>query len=177
MAQYLCYLVAVKIQISNIMKKSLVRVVPLLIVILITACKKNPSGTFTPSLSITATSQTTGAQSIHFPTVVVAVQEVDTLHSTLISGQYADTSTAPGSISIRVIGDTTGTFRGNSILVTYVDGMGNAYESQGDSTDMVTITHFSKQANGLVTGNFNLQVYDTPNELTLSGQFTAGFLD
>ncbi|HTJ14620.1 MAG TPA: hypothetical protein VL547_21420 [Dinghuibacter sp.] len=159
------------------MKKSLVRVIPLLIAICLFGCKKNHSGSFTPALTITATSTTNGSQSIRFPTVVVAVQEVDTLHSTLISGQYSDTSTLQGSISIRVIGDTTGTYKGNKLLVTYVDGLGNTYNSQGDSTDQVTITRFSKQANGEVTGSFFINVYDTPNELTLSGQFTAGFLD
>lgn len=161
------------------MKKSLVRGMPLLIAVLLLlpACKKNHSGSFTPSLNITATSTTNGSQTLRFPTVVVAVQEVDTLHSTLISGQYSDTSTLQGSISIRVIGDTTGTYTGSKLLVTYVDGLGNAYESQGDSTDQVIITRFSKQANGEVTGSFHIDVYDTPDELTLTGQFTAGFLD
>ena len=64
MAQYLMYLVAVKIQISVFMKKSLVRVVPLLICVFmfLLACKKNHSGSFTPSLTLTATSQTSGSQ-------------------------------------------------------------------------------------------------------------------
>lgn len=159
------------------MKKSLVRVVPLLFVIcLVFACKKHAStGSITPSLSITATSQTSGSTAIHFPKVVVAVQMVDTLHSTLISGQYADTT--KGSISIRVIGDTTGTFSGNAVLVTYVDGNGNSYNSSGASTDKVTITTFSKKAGGLVAGSFYLTVTGTPGTLMLAGQFTAGFLD
>jgi hypothetical protein len=162
------------------MKKSLVRVVPLLIVVCFAAfaCKKNTnSGKITPTLTFTATSQTSGSIAIHFPTVVVAVQEVDTLHSTLISGQYSDTSSLQGSLSIRVIGDTTGTFSGSSLLVTYVDGQGNMYNSSGDSTDHVTITTFSKASEGLVTGSFDLTVTGTPGTLTLNGQFTAAFLD
>ncbi|TDX01944.1 hypothetical protein [Dinghuibacter silviterrae] len=161
------------------MKKSLVRVVPLLFVICFAlACKKNTSSSaITPSLSFTATSQTNGSTAIHFPNVVVAVQEVDTLHSTLISGQYADTSSATGSISIRVIGDTTGTYKANAVLVTYVDGQGNIYNSSGDSTDEVTITKFSKAAGGLVTGSFDLTVTGTPGSLVLAGSFTAGFLN
>jgi hypothetical protein len=162
------------------MKKSQVRVIPLLIVVFFAAlaCKKTSnSGTVTPTLTLTATSQTSGSLAIHFPTVVVAVQEVDTLHSTLISGQYADTSSLQGSLSIRVVGDTTGTFSGNALLVTYVDGQGNVYNSTGDSTDNVTITKFSKAASGLVTGSFDLTVTGTPGTLTLNGQFTAAFLD
>lgn len=162
------------------MKKNLVRVVPLLLVICCytLACKKNHSGAITPSLSFEATSQTSGSLAIHFPTVVVAVQEVDTLHSTLISGQYADTSSLLGSLSIRVIGDTTGIYTGNSLLVTYVDGQGNTYENSGDSTDNVTITRFSKASGGLVTGSFNLTVTGTAGTLVLDGgSFTAAFLD
>lgn len=162
------------------MKKSLARVVPLVIIVCFAAlaCKKtSSSGKVIPSLNLTATSQTSGSLAIHFPTVVVAVQEVDTLHSTLISGQYADTSSLQGSLSIRVVGDTTGTFTGNSLLVTYVDGQGNIYNSTGDSTDNVIITKFSKAAGGLVSGSFDLTVAGTPGTLTLTGQFTAGFLD
>jgi hypothetical protein len=161
------------------MKKSLVRVIPLLVLVCYAfACKKHSSSsTITPSLSFTATSQTSGSTVLHFPNVVVAVQEVDTLHSTLISGQYADTSSLTGSLSIRVIGDTTGTFTASSVLVTYVDGQGNIYNSSGDSTDKVTITNFSKAAGGLVDGSFYLTVTGTPGSLLLTGNFTAGFLD
>jgi len=116
------------------MLKSPSRIVPLLILVVCcyaSACKKSHSSTIQPSLSFTATSVDSGSHAIYFPTVVVAVQEVDTLHSTLISGQYSDTSTLQGSLSIRLIGDTTGTFKGNNLLVTYVDGQGNIYNSQG----------------------------------------------
>src|SRR5580698_2778860 len=162
------------------MKKSQVRTITLLLFCcwLGVACKKSHSG-FTPSLSFETTndsSQTSVA--IHFPSVTVAVQEVDTLHTTTIFGQYSDTSTLVGGISIHVIGDTTATYKGNGILATYTDGLGNTYNSFGDSTDVVTITAFSKADEGEVTGSFSLTVTGPAGTPTINdGSFIAGFLD
>ena len=162
------------------MKKSQVRIITLLLFScwLSVACKKSHSG-FTPSLSFQTTndsSHTTVA--VLFPNVTVAVQEVDTLHTTTIFGQYSDTSTLVGGISIHVIGDTTATYKANAILATYTDGLGNTYNSFGDSTDYVTITSFSKADEGKVTGSFSLTVTGSAGTLLLTdGNFVAGFLD
>lgn len=144
------------------------------------ACKKSSHSTaVVSSLSFVATNASGGpSASIHFPKVTVAVQEVDTLHTTLISGQYADTATVPGSISIHVIADTTGTFTANALLATYVDGQGNTFNSTGDSTNVVTITEFQKTAGGTVKGSFSLTVSGTAGTIKITGgQFIAGFLD
>ena len=159
------------------MKKSQVRLSVLLFVLVLfgLACKKG--GQSSTSVPSTLTFQTTDS-SFHFPVTLAAVQEVDTLHTTLISGGYADTSSNQGNISIRVIGDTTLTYKATAVLVTYVDWAGNSYTSNGDSTDYVTITKFQKTANGTVTGSFAVTVTGTMGTITLSnGQFIAPFLD
>ncbi len=166
------------------MKKSPVRIAALLLMLCwsISACKKNHtssnSTTVASSFSFQATSATTGSVPVHFTTAFAAVQQVDTLHNTLISAQYADTSAEKGNISIRVIGDTTSTYRGAAVLVTYTDASGNVYDSQGDSTDFVTITRFSKVDGQAVSGTFGATVAGTQGTISLTnGAFTAPFLD
>ena len=159
------------------MKRSQVRIASLLFVLVLfgVACKKSGNGNTTFPSSLTF--QTTDS-SFHFPITLAAVQEVDTLHTTLISGGYADTSSNQGNISIRVIGDTTSTYKATAVLVTYVDWAGNSYSSSGDSTDYVTITKFYKTDNGTVSGSFSVTVTGTLGTITLSnGQFMAPFLD
>ncbi len=147
------------------------------------ACKKSShsSSALVTTLSFQATNQSMSVGSpanILFPVVQAAVQEVDTLHTTVIAGQYSDTSSLTGDISIHIIGDTTGTFTGSKVLATYEDALGNSYNSSGDSTDKVTITRFSKLDEGPVTGSFSLTVSGSAGTLTLSnGQFTASFLN
>ncbi len=110
--------------------------------------------------------------------ILIARQQVDTLNTTLISGSYGDTSTVVGSISIHVIGDTTLTYSGNQVLVTYVDGSGNTYNSAGDSSDAVTITRFPKTENGIVAGSFHVTVTGTAGSLVIAaGSFAVPFLD
>jgi hypothetical protein len=161
------------------MKKNPVRIAALLLAFcwFVSACKKSSnSSTIVTSLSFEATSTTSTV--LHFPDVTAAVQEVDTLHTTVIFAQYSDTSTLGGNITIHVIGDTTATFTGNNILATYVDSQGNSYNSSGDSTDIVTITRFSKADEGAVTGSFSLTVTGTAGTLMLTGgQFVASFLN
>jgi hypothetical protein len=166
------------------MKKSplLTALLFLLLYSALPSCKKSStSSSLVTSLSLQATNQSTGVVSttnVNFPVVQAAVQEVDTLHTTVISAQYPDTSTLTGDISIHIIGDTTGTFTGSNVLATYVDALGNSYNSSGDSTDKVMITRFSKLDEGPVTGSFSLTVSGSAGTLTLSnGQFTASFLN
>jgi hypothetical protein len=77
-----------------------------------------------------------------------------------------------------VIGDTTLTYTGDRVFVTYVDGSGNTYSNAGDSSDAVTITRFPKTENGIVTGSFHVTVTGTTGSLTIAaGSFTVPFLD
>jgi hypothetical protein len=167
------------------MKKSPLLTATLLLLLYsaLPSCKKSSTS---PSALVTSLSFSVTGPLIHqnnipvieFPAVQAAVQEVDTLHTTVITGQYTDTSTLMGGISIHVIGDTTGTFTGSNVLATYTDASGNTYNSAGDSTDKVTITRFSKLDEGPVTGSFNLIVSGSAGTLTLiNGQFTASFLN
>lgn len=140
----------------------------------LSACKKSQTTGQLPSV---ISFQTTSA-AVRFPVNVVAVQQVDTLNTTLISGSFGDTSTMTGSINIHVIGDTTLTYTGSKVLVTYVDGSGNTYNSAGDSSDVVKITRFPKTENGIVTGTFQVTVSGTNGSLLLTGgSFEVPFLD
>lgn len=164
------------------MQKSLVRSLPLLFfsICIVLSCQKSQPGTIPSSLSFQTTTTTPPVTtvSVHFPVNVVTVQQVDTLNTTLISGSYGDTSALMGSISIHVIGDTTLTYSGDRVLVTYVDGSGNTYNSTGDSSDVVTIMRFPKTENGIVTGSFHVTVTGTAGSLTIgAGSFTVPFLD
>jgi hypothetical protein len=165
------------------MMKSQVSSLPLLllsIIVIPSSCKKSQTGAIPSSLAFQTTTTTPPVTmvSVHFPVNVVAVQQVDTLNTTLISGSYGDTSVVTGSINIHVIGDTTLTYTGNKVLVTYVDGSGNTYNSAGDSSDVVTITRFPKTENGIVAGSFHVTVAGTAGSLTIAaGSFTVPFLD
>src|SRR5271170_7982548 len=101
------------------------------------ACKKN-SGAVQPvgsSLSFSANDTL-----VNFPVSLVYIQVVTTLQTTLISGQYADTSANPGNISIRIIGDTSaGRFSGDSLVVTYTNSAGVLFTNTTDSSKFVQI--------------------------------------
>ena len=145
------------------------------------ACKKSQTTGQLPSaisFQTTSTIQPITPVAVHFPVNVVAVQQVDTLNTTLISGSFGDTSTRTGSINIHVIGDTTLTYTGSKVLVTYVDSSGYTYNSAGDSSDVVQITRFPKTENGIVTGTFKVTVSGTNGSLMLTGgAFEVPFLD
>jgi len=154
------------------MKKNLVLTALLAVSTLLPGCsKKNNS-------SATSLSFETPTASVIFPVSFAAVQVVDTLQTTLIAGQFSDTSTSLENISIRVLGDTSLTYKGNSVLVTYTDVAGNTYNSSGDSTDYVTISQFPKADEALVTGSFSVTVTGSNGTLLLNnGHFTASFQD
>ncbi len=144
------------------------------------ACKKSQTGQLPSSISFQTTSATQPVRmvAVHFPVNVVAVQQVDTLNTTLISGSFGDTSARAGSINIHVIGDTTLTYTGSKVLVTYVDTSGNTYNSAGDSSDVVHITRFPKTENAVVTGTFQVTVSGANGTLMLTGgSFQVPFLD
>lgn len=111
---------------------------------------------------------------ITFPVNQAFIQDVYNTHTTLITGQYADTSSQKGSISIRVFGDTTGTFKGDSLLVTYVSGSGQQYYNTKDSVNVVKIDKFEKKYNGSVSGSFTINVAGGSENIRLQqGTFTA----
>ena len=145
---------------------------PLLLSILILcgilfACKKSSGGNpiVQPKSSF---SFLAGDSSISYPINLVYIQDVTTTHTTLISGQYQDTSSKKGSLSFRLLGDTTGRYRGDSLLVTYTDGKGSVYYNTGDSTNYVQVDKFPKTYNGVVTGSFNVKVAGSAGSIQFS---------
>ncbi|HVU57640.1 MAG TPA: hypothetical protein VHD83_21400 [Puia sp.] len=111
---------------------------------------------------------------ISFPVNQAFIQDVYNTHTTLITGEYQDTSSRKGSISIRVFGDTTGTFHGDSLLVTYVSSSGQQYYNTKDSSNVVTIDKFVKKYNGSVIGSFTIKVASGSENIRLQqGTFTA----
>ena len=107
---------------------------------------------------------------LHYPVNFVYIQDVDTTHTTLISGEYADTSGKKGSLAMRLRGDTTGRFTGNSLLVTYTDGLGSVYYNTTDTTNYVQIDKYPKTYNGVVSGSFSFMVAGSGGSL----KFTNG---
>src|SRR5579872_5770570 len=85
------------------------------------SCSKS-SHVPSPSAPTTTVSFSANDSTITYPLNLVYIQNVDSVHTTLISAQYADTSSKKGSLGIRVLSDTTGRFKGGSLLVTYTDG-------------------------------------------------------
>lgn len=118
-----------------------------------------------------------GDSLVSYPVNRAFIQDVTNTHTTLITGQYADTSSRRGSISIRVMGDTTGLFRSDSLLVTYVDAAGHTFYNSRDSTNRVQIGRFTKGYNGIVSGSFQVKLTSaSAGSLQLSnGSFTAVF--
>jgi hypothetical protein len=115
---------------------------------------------------------------ISFPVNLAYIQDVYDVHTTLISGQYKDTSTKKGNISFRLIGDTTGRYQGDSLLVTYTNAAGAIYYNTGDSTNFVLVNRFEKKYNGIVSGSFNLKVSNSSGSIQFSqGSFTAIYQD
>jgi hypothetical protein len=137
------------------------------------ACKKSGDGSpvVNPSSSFTFTA---GDSLISYPVNLVYIQDVTITQTTLISGQYQDTSSKKGSLSFRLIGDTTGRYRGDSLLVTYTDGTGSIFYNTGDSTNYVQVDKFPKTYNGVVSGSFNVKVANSSGNVQFSkGSFVA----
>lgn len=115
---------------------------------------------------------------ISFPVNLAYIQDVYDVHTILISGQYQDTSTQKGNISFRLIGDTTGRYRGDSLLVTYTNAAGNIYYNTSDSANFVLVNKFEKKYNGIVSGSFSLKVSNSSGSIQFSqGSFTAIYQD
>jgi hypothetical protein len=140
------------------------------------ACNKGGGGPPTgPSSSFSFSVNDT---LMSYPVNLAYTQEVYDVHTTLISGQYQDTSSKKGSISFRLIGDTTGRYQGDSLLVTYTNASGNIYYNTSDSTNIVIVNKFEKKYNGIVSGSFNLKVANSSGSIQFSqGIFKALYQD
>ncbi|WP_147313812.1 hypothetical protein [Deminuibacter soli] len=146
-----------------------------LLCILFWACTKNGSDTPGKSWSV---SFTTGTGNIVFPQAAVIAQPIGNVHTTLISGGYADTSRKQGSISIRVIGgDTTTRYTQPNVLVTYTDSTGATWTSTTDTTNAVTFYQFGKTPGAQVHGSFNCIVSNKQGATLIlnNGNFTAPY--
>jgi hypothetical protein len=107
---------------------------------------------------------------------LVYIQDVDSTHTTLISGEYADSSVKKGSLAIRLPGDTTGRFSGSSLQVTYTDGKGNLYYNTADTTNYVQLDKYPKTYNGIVSGSFSFAVAGNKGRINFSnGSIVAIF--
>lgn len=139
---------------------------------ILSACSKSSS---VPNVAPTSSFSFSANDSlITYPVNLVYIQEVLNTHTTLISGQYQDTSSKKGSLSFRLLGDTTGRYRGDSLLVTYTDGKGNLYYNTKDSTNYVQIDKFPKTYNGVVNGSFTVKVSNNTGSVLFSnGRFVA----
>ena len=136
------------------------------------ACHK--SDNLTPILPSSSLVFSANDSMISYPINQAFIQDVYSTHTTLITGQYSDTSSKKGSISIRLFGDTTGRFRGDSLLVTYVSSSGKQYYNTNDSTNVVTIEKFEKKYNGTVSGSFSVNVANGSESIRLQqGTFSA----
>jgi hypothetical protein len=140
------------------------------------ACNKgdgNPLSTPSSSFTFSANDSL-----LSFPVNLAYIQDVYNVHTTLISGQYKDTSSKKGSISFRLIGDTTGRYSGDSLLVTYTNAAGNIYYNTSDPSNFVLVDKFEKKYNGAVSGSFYMKVANSSGSIQFSqGSFTALYQD
>ncbi|HLZ89651.1 MAG TPA: hypothetical protein VKQ52_20500 [Puia sp.] len=139
---------------------------------ILASCGKSSNGpTVAPRSAITFSANDS---LISYTINLVYIQDVDTTHTTLISGEYADTSVRKGSLAIHLPGDTTGRFSGASVLVTYTDGKGAVYNNTADSTNYVQVDKYPKSYNGVVSGSFSFVVTGSAGSITFSnGSFIA----
>ncbi|GGA85564.1 hypothetical protein [Puia dinghuensis] len=132
------------------------------------ACSKSSQG---PAVQVAPQSAITFSANdslIHYSIDLVYIQDVDSTHTTLISGEYPDSSSKKGSLAIRLPGDTTGRFNGGNLLVTYTDGQGNVYYNTQDSTNYVEVDKYPKSYNGVIVGSFSFKVAGGAGSVTFS---------
>jgi hypothetical protein len=123
---------------------------------------------------ITSISFVVNDSTITYPVNMAYLQDVDSVQTTLISGQYADTSSKQGSLGIRFLGDTTGRFSNVDLFVTYTDGNGNVYTNTADTTNYVEVNKYPKTYNGVVAGSFAMTVSGAAGTIKFTnGNFSA----
>jgi hypothetical protein len=132
------------------------------------ACSKSSHEPAVPIAPTTSIYFTVNDSTVNYPQNLAYIQDVDSVHTTLISGQFSDTSSKQGSLAIRVLSDTTGRFNGSNLLVTYTDGVGNVYYNSTDTTNFVELDKYPKSYNGVVSGSFSIVVTGQAGTVTLS---------
>lgn len=133
------------------------------------ACTKSSHEAATPAAPTSSIFFTINDSIVNYPENLAFIQDVDSVHTTLISGQFPDTASKRGSLAIRVLGDTTGRFNGSDLLVTYTDAVGNVYYNSADTTNYVELDKYPKTYNGVVSGSFSIIVTGQAGTLTLAG--------
>lgn len=132
------------------------------------ACGKSNHG---PGISATPVSVVTVSANdslIKYTVNQVYEQDVDSAHTTLISAQYADTSSKKGSLAIRLPGDTTGRFTGAQLHIVYTDGKGNVYYNTTDTTNYVQVDKYPKSYNAVVSGSFSFKATGKAGDVKFS---------
>lgn len=135
---------------------------------LLAACGKSNHGPAAPVTPASAIFVTAGDSTLHYTINLVYIQDVGNVQTTLISGEYADTSGKKGSLAIRLPGDTTGRWTGSSLHITYTDGKGNQYYNTADTTNYVQLDKYPKTYNGVVSGQFSFMATGSAGSLKFS---------
>jgi hypothetical protein len=135
---------------------------------LVAACKKSSHGSAVPATPASNISVKAGDSLLHYSINLVYIQDVDSTHTTLISGEYADTSSKKGSLAIRLPGDTTGRWTGTAFHITYTDGKGNLYYNTADTTNYVQLDKYPKGYNGVVSGSFSFAATGSAGSMKFS---------
>ncbi|HVU96353.1 MAG TPA: hypothetical protein VHE34_14085 [Puia sp.] len=148
--------------------KSTLRRSFVLVSCLLAACGKSSHGPTVPATPATTISVIAGDSALHYTVNLVYIQDVNSIHTTLISGEYPDTSGKKGSLAIRLPGDTTGRWTGASLHITYTDGKGNVYYNTDDTTNYVQLDKYPKTYNGVVSGQFSFMATGGAGSLTFS---------
>ena len=155
------------------MKNSLLLLSIISLSCIFTACSKS-SGNGSGTQSLSSFYLTANDTLVIYTVNAASIEDVNDLHTTLITGQYPDTSSKQGSLGIRVIGDTTGRYSGDSLMVTYVNSRGDTYYNTKDSSNYVIIDQYEKKYNGIVSGRFAMTVSNGTSSVTFTnGSFKA----
>jgi hypothetical protein len=111
------------------------------------ACNKGDK--LTPLLPSSSFTFSAGDSLINFSINKASIEDVYNTHTTLITGQYEDTSSRKGS-------------------------SGKQYYNTKDSDNAVTIDKYVKKYNGTVSGSFTIRVANGPESIRLNqGIFSA----
>ena len=143
---------------------------------ILAACGKSSQGPAIPASPSSTVSVSANDSLLHYTVNLVYIQDVGSTHTTLISAEYADTSSKKGSLAIRLPGDTTGRFTGGSLHITYTDGKGNQYYNTADTTNYVQLDKYPKSYNGVVSGQFSFMAAGSAGSVKFSnGSIVAIF--
>ena len=158
------------------MKNRFLLITALAVGLLFYSCSKSNAG-LNP-INPSSINFTANDSLVSFPVSNIFLEDVLNVKTTVFIGQYPDSLNKLTNISIRVIGDTTGRFSNDSLLVTYTNSQGIVFTNTGDSSNYVQIAKFPKTANGIVTGTFSVNMANAKDTIKLlKGTFTALYQD